>query len=635
MLHVKKMLRLCDLSQVESSNHSDCLELAGQCASELHLLQVTPDGSQTMFGSSERVFDSAQDTILFAQEEPKVTVVRAALCGNLVPIVKQYVDEHHIDLIVLDDDFLTTTPVSKNKTIAEFLDTFKIPVLVMQGAYLTNIKLREAFSALREELGSHCDGEQLSLRTRMLDVIKNEMSVSESVADTYLDRLIDAGRIRWAPPSERLQDQGLGRYEFVGPQSRTDTVTVTNPEFASPAISLIERAMEVGATDIHIDPVDSYGSSVQFRVDGRMEEFCRMQRSIAQNAINQVKVLAQVTNESPHQPSSGRLTLPEQLQNVEARFASAPVAQGEAVALHLIDTRRIGLPLDEIGFAAENFGAAYKMLHQLSGLVLIAGPSGSGRTTTAYSLISLLHRERLNIVSLENPIELVVPFMRQVQVDEKRGFSMKDGLSTVMRLGPDVAFIGEIDSPESANIALQIAGSGRRTFSTIRQRDAAACVTALKEHGLSTHAISNSLAGLISQRLVRKLCSKCRQQTDISETERRFFDEMNFDAPESLWRSRGCASCRGNGYRGRVGIFEAVAMEERVLDAIRAGLAEVELRRVIREVTDQSLIRDGLLKVRDGITTLEELTKANWLDDVSLTDATVTEGRLGRVSGTF
>ena len=210
-------------------------------------------------------------------------------------------------------------------------------------------------------------------------------------------------------------------------------------EGLSAAMGLIRRAIGSRATDVHIDPVEDDACLVRFRVDGRVHDYCTMQAAVASAVTKQLKVMANVSLADPFQPNESRLKLPASVSRYEVRITTAPVVNGEAIALRLIDRDKLHRPLNELGLSATSYAAVYDMLHQRSGLVLIAGPTGAGKTTTAYSMLNVLFSEQQNIVSIEDPVELVVPFMRQLSVDKRHGLTMDAAFSAILRIGSGCA----------------------------------------------------------------------------------------------------------------------------------------------------------------------------------------------------
>jgi type II secretory ATPase GspE/PulE/Tfp pilus assembly ATPase PilB-like protein len=294
---------------------------------------------------------------------------------------------------------------------------------------------------------------------------------------------------------------------------------------------------------------------------------------------------------------------------VQIRVTTAPVEGGETVCLRIHEEERMFRSLDALGLSTHAAEAMKEMLHRREGLVVVAGPTGSGKTTTIYSMLQELRSEEnhLLIASIEDPVELNVPFLRQMSVNEARGMTLSRGLRTILRLDPDVLFVGEIRDGETAEMTMRAASSGRYVFTTLHTREVAATITAFDDLNAHRRSLSANLTGIISQRLIRRLCTRCRRRRPIRDEERRIFERHEREAPEELWEPQGCDDCRSTGYRGRAGVFEAVIVEDTIRDAIERGASESELRETIRTAGAPSLTSDALDKVDNGISSLDEV----------------------------
>jgi len=378
------------------------------------------------------------------------------------------------------------------------------------------------------------------------------------------------------------------------------------------ALELLERAMSARATDVHIDPISSEESKVRFRVDGRLEHYCVLDRSVAGPLLMQLKVLSDLDIARPFEPNEGRVRLPATMADTEVRITTIPVAGGDAVALRLLKHEASPPSLNELGFSSQAMEAVNGMLHHGEGIVLVTGPTGSGKTTTVHAMLRMLDNGTRNLMSIEDPVEYRVPSIRQMSVDVKHGMTMTRGLRTLLRMDPDVVFIGEIRDVEAMEIALRAASSGKYVFSTLHTRDVASTVTALRDLSADNLSLGGNLKGIVSQRLVRRVCRECCGRSELNEPERNRFLAEGIDPPQLLPRPNGCPQCRNTGYKGRIGIFEALRIESQIAEAIQRGTAEDELRRKIRSAGTTSLTADALGKVCDGVTSLEEALSIKW-----------------------
>ncbi len=285
-------------------------------------------------------------------------------------------------------------------------------------------------------------------------------------------------------------------------------------ESDSPALDLIVRAISLRATDIHIDPFDKEQYQVRFRIDGSVVSYCHVDTGVADRLMHQYRTLARIDTADPFRPREGRLAMPANMHDFEVRVTATPVAGGEAMALRLFSKESVFMPLESLGLGQAGLLSVQGMLRGSEGLLLVSGPTGSGKTTTVYSMLQTYGGTSKNIVSIEDPVEFDVPFVRQLNVDERHDVSMTSGLRTILRMDPDIIFVGEIRDPENAAIALRAASSGRFVFSSMHTRDVAATFTAFRELGVKDRSVAENLIGVVNQRLVRKLCEKCRKAVE-------------------------------------------------------------------------------------------------------------------------
>ncbi len=385
-----------------------------------------------------------------------------------------------------------------------------------------------------------------------------------------------------------------------------------SPE-TTPALDLIQRASQLRATDIHLDPTDGEKYQVRFRIDGRLESYCELDQDIAEHLIHQLKNLARLDISDPFQPQEGRLQLPVNLSQFEARLTTAPVAGGQAIALRLFDRERVHLPLIELGFTEDSYESIQQILQNAEGLILVTGPAGSGKTTTVYSMLRTLRDHQQNIVSVEDPVEFESPFMRQMSVDSRHGITLTSGLRTMLRMDPDILFLGEIRDEEAAQITMRAASSGKNVISTLHTRDVASAVTTLRDLHLDNRSLAENVRGVVNQRLVRRLCKDCCNLKPVSDQLVTRFGELNIEPVTEVAVPRGCPQCRETGYRGRVGIFEVAVIDDALREAIARQASEQELREIMRSIGVKSIDYDALLKVLNGTTSYAEAMQVRCL----------------------
>ncbi len=412
---------------------------------------------------------------------------------------------------------------------------------------------------------------------------------------------------------ETLPDEnGLAPGDMPADDEPFSTVAVDAALDANRVVELLRRAIQWRATDIHIDSVGPDRVWIRFRVDGKLRTFCHLDQNLAAPLLMQLKLMANVDTTQTFEPQEARLKLPPALSMWDVRVTIVPACDGDAVAMRLLKHEALPRPLGSLGMSEATLSAVQTMLHHRAGLVLVTGPTGTGKTTTVYAMLQTLGTGERNIVSIEDPVEYRVPGIRQLSVDPRHQLTMTRGLRTLLRMDPDVVFIGEIRDVEALEIAMRSGSSGRYVFSTLHTRDVASTVTALRDLHADNYSLAGNLTGIVSQRLIRCLCQQCRAPASITAEERDIFLAEDLEPPAELFRPRGCAACQNSGYYDRIGVFEAVVADDEIVAAIQRGAPEDELRRAIRARHFPSLQHDALTKVREGLTDINEALSLSW-----------------------
>lgn len=376
-----------------------------------------------------------------------------------------------------------------------------------------------------------------------------------------------------------------------------------HPEMVS---ALLRDALQARATDAHID-TEAEGIRICFRVDGVIQRDQQLSPEQGRHLLNQIKVAARMSPNRLQGPREGRLAWRRDGEPVDVRVTLTPTVSGEAAHLRLLSQRSAVLRPDELGLSESALDTIRKALRQPEGLALIAGPTGAGKTMTLYSLVSLLRVESVIAGSIEDPVEFDLPHVRQVQVDPDRGFTMAEGLRSMLRMDPDILLVGEIRGESSALTVVRAAASGRFVLATLHARDMALAIAACHLYGVPPHLLGTTLRLVISQKLVRRVCPKCVGRRRPTAAERDLFTAENLPAPKQVPAIRGCPACRNFGYRGRTGVFEVVPTDETLRRAIAQNRPDHELRQILDRRGLGSLRQDALSKVRAGVTSVEEV----------------------------
>jgi type IV pilus assembly protein PilB len=368
---------------------------------------------------------------------------------------------------------------------------------------------------------------------------------------------------------------------------------------------LIYSAVQDGASDIHVEPGDHH-LRVRYRVDGRLFNKLAPPYQMHPAIASRIKIMANLDISERRVPQDGDIHVRMEGRPIDLRVSTMPGKFGEKVAIRIIDNRISSVSLDKLGFAGEMLEAWKQIIEQPNGVVLVTGPTGSGKSTTLYSVLNLINTEDLNISTVEDPIEASIPGVNQFQVNEKAGFTFATALRSLLRQDPDILMVGEVRDAETASIVTQAALTGHLVFSTLHTNDAPSAVTRLVNIGIEPYLVAATLRGVLAQRLVRKICPHCKETYEPDPVIRQAVESAGGPI-ESLYRGQGCSRCRGTGFAGRIGVFELLLPDEEILTAIAGGANLQELREVLVKSGFMSLRSDGMQKVRGGLTTAEEV----------------------------
>jgi general secretion pathway protein E len=370
--------------------------------------------------------------------------------------------------------------------------------------------------------------------------------------------------------------------------------------------ALLTEAVKENASDIHIEPFENR-LVVRFRCDGVLREVLEPQRVLAPLLVSRIKVMARLDIAEKRLPQDGRISLRVAGRAVDVRVSTLPSGNGERVVLRLLDKQAGRLDLEHLGMALHDRDALDELINKPHGIILVTGPTGSGKTTTLYAALGRLNNKRRNIMTVEDPIEYYLDGIGQTQVNTKVDLSFARGLRAILRQDPDVVMVGEIRDLETAEIAVQASLTGHLVFSTLHTNSAVGAVTRLRDMGVEPFLLSSSLIGVLAQRLVRVLCKDCKEAYTAGPADCAALG-VNASDPPTLYRPRGCSACNQLGYRGRTGIYELVGLNDAMRTMIHDGAGELELERVARKASP-SIRQDGWRKVLDGMTSVEEVLR--------------------------
>lgn len=370
---------------------------------------------------------------------------------------------------------------------------------------------------------------------------------------------------------------------------------------------IIQTAVKEGASDIHIEPSEKK-LKVRFRIDGELFEMMNPPASMAAAITSRLKIMANLDISERRIPQDGRVRCTVQGRKLDLRMSTLPTAGGEKTVLRILDTRSINVQLEDLGFHEDTLTTWKKLVDSPHGIVLVTGPTGSGKTTTLYSSLRQLDKNTMNISTVEDPVEYHLDGITQTQVHEKIGMSFALALRALLRQDPDVIMLGEIRDSETAMIAVQAALTGHLVLSTLHTNDAPSSITRLVNIGLEPFLVGAAVNGVLAQRLVRRLCTHCKAHEKPGEELAEFLQLQGLDSDMS-WVAKGCDKCRHTGYSGRVGIYELLTVDDQLRDLIARNPNVAEFRRTCVERGMIPLRGDGMRKVAQGLTTVQEILR--------------------------
>ncbi len=391
-------------------------------------------------------------------------------------------------------------------------------------------------------------------------------------------------------------------------ESAADAVVELN-ETAAPTVrlvnSIIERAAAENASDIHLDPCADC-IRVRMRVDGVMCPVMTVPSDLYASVLARLKIMGGMDVTERRVPQDGRAGVRLRNRSFDLRMSTLPTIYGEKCVIRVLDKNSAFLSRDGIGVEGRQLEQYEYLMGRPSGTILIVGPTGSGKTSTMYTMIHQLNSEQVNLMTLEDPVEYNIDGINQVQINEKTGMTFASGLRSILRQDPDIIAVGEIRDGETAEIAMRAAITGHLVLSTVHTNDALSTVERLKDIGVPNYLIAGALNGVISQRLVRTICPDCKQAYDPTAQE---LAELGLpaDSKQKLFRGKGCPNCFGRGYRGRTAVFEMLVLSRRMRSAIAKGMDREDLREILRQEGDYATLQENCRRlVQDGVTTIEE-----------------------------
>lgn len=375
---------------------------------------------------------------------------------------------------------------------------------------------------------------------------------------------------------------------------------------------IITNAVAQRASDIHFDPQETE-VAVRYRVDGILKTERSLPKYMQNTLTARIKIMGNLDITENRIPQDGRIKMHVNFRPIDIRLSTLPSVYGEKIVMRILDISSSLGQLDKVGFSEENLDTFKSMIEKPNGIVLVTGPTGSGKSSTLYAALNHLNREEVNIITIEDPVEYQLQGVNQVQVKEEVGMTFASGLRSILRQDPDIIMIGEIRDQETAEIAIRASLTGHLVLSTLHTNSATAALTRLIDMGIEPFLISSSLTGVVGQRLVRRVCRDCARKEEPTSREIEIFRNAGLEI-ETIQRGAGCSSCGMTGYRGRLAIHEVLLIDDHIKELIMQQSSFVEIQNYVKEKGMKFLLDDGLAKVTQGLTTTEEVLRVASLD---------------------
>ena len=494
------------------------------------------------------------------------------------------------------DELPSALPVLKNLS-PKYLRQYAVCPVSVDGGLLTLATADPLNTVVVDDL-RQSTGLSIRLVVSTAEAINEAIDRTYDGATTALSRLV-----------EGIEDEG-------GREADEDLAQLRDMAFEAPVVRLvnllIENAVTSEASDIHIEPFEDT-LRIRYRVDGILYDQEAPPQRLQSAVTSRIKIMAEMNIAERRLPQDGRIRVTLNGQRVDIRVSTMPTVHGESIVMRLLQRSSVFLPLEKLGFPADTLKRFESLIKRPHGILLVTGPTGSGKTTTLYGALDKINSAGVKIITIEDPVEYQLKGVNQIAVKPKIGLTFATGLRHIVRQDPDVVLVGEVRDLETAEIAIQAALTGHLVFSTLHTNDAPGAITRLQDMGVEPYLVASVLEGVLAQRLVRRICAACRAPHTASAAD---LDALGIGAAAGtpLFRGKGCDACRGTGYRGRSGIYELFPITESVRSLILRRAAGSEIRRAAIEQGMVTLRMDGWARAREGVTTVEEVLRVTQED---------------------
>jgi len=419
------------------------------------------------------------------------------------------------------------------------------------------------------------------------------------VIDQYYGSLGSAAELVKGMTKEKMESSAKQAKGLSGIAEEAPVIKLVN--------LIIMQAVKDKASDIHVEPTEE-NVLVRYRIDGILHEVQELPKHLQSALASRIKVMAKIDIAETRNPQDGRIQVKMESKNLDLRVSTFPTLHGENIVMRILDKSSVLLGLSDLGLADKELKDFDKMIRHPNGIVLVTGPTGSGKTTTLYAALSTINSMEKNIITIEDPVEYEISLVRQTQINPRAGLTFANGLRSILRQDPDIIMVGEIRDKETADVAIQASLTGHLVFSTLHTNDAPGALTRLIDMGVEPFLVASSVIGILAQRLVRVICPKCKESYTPSDE---LLKSLGLKEKIELYRGRGhnCPQCRGTGFQGRIGIFELLVVNDEIKNMVTAKASANEIRKKAVANGMRVLYEDGIEKIKNGLTTAEEVLR--------------------------
>ncbi|GAB6148882.1 GspE/PulE family protein [Clostridium novyi] len=496
----------------------------------------------------------------------------------------------YLDMMKLDKDAVRSIPenlAEKYNLIAIGYDGDKVKVAMVDPLNVFAI-----------------DDVYISTGKQVIPFIESKASIKSAIDKYYSSEDVEKA-------AEELSKSSVGQ------KSQTEDIEELYDVKNAPVVKMIDsitkNAVKAKASDIHIEPFENY-MKIRYRIDGALQEMLRVPIETAHSLIARIKIMANLDIAEKRLPQDGRIITKIDNQKIDLRVSILPTIFGEKIVIRILKAENFLIGKEKLGMSKGDIERLERIIKSPYGIVLVTGPTGSGKSTTLYTMLQELNTTETNIITIEDPVEYIMDGVNQVNVNTKAGLTFASGLRSILRQDPDVVMIGEIRDNETAEIAIRAAVTGHLVLSTIHTNDAPSSIVRLKDMGIESYLIAAALSGVIAQRLVRRICPKCKEEYIANDYEKKLLEVSEKDNVK-LYRGRGCNFCNNTGYSGRVGIYEIMEITKEIRELMQRNASMKE----IMEANSRNGVKNIKMACRDvvmrGDTTVEELAKVSFLKE--------------------